>query len=71
MICPLRSRPPRRAVDGDKAKKLLSHEPKPMTKRESLELVRAYYRIEDGKFSKRLFEMTKVLSEASQKRARD
>jgi len=34
----------------------------PMTKRETLELVRAYYKITDPKVRKRLFEMAKVLS---------
>lgn len=33
----------------------------PMTKRETLELVRAYYKITDPKVRKRLFEMTKTL----------
>ncbi len=61
MICPLRSRPPRRAVDGDKAKKLQSHEPKPMGKRETLELVRAYYKIEDANVRQRLYELIKTL----------
>ncbi|MGY0793202.1 helix-turn-helix domain-containing protein [Azospirillum argentinense] len=36
-------------------------EPDPMAKRETLELVRAYYRIPDASVRKRLFEMTKVL----------
>ncbi|QCO00597.1 XRE family transcriptional regulator (plasmid) [Azospirillum argentinense] len=38
-----------------------SSEPDPMAKRETLELVRAYYRIPDAAVRKRLFEMTKVL----------
>lgn len=33
----------------------------PMTKRETLELVRAYYKITDPRVRKRLFEMTKAL----------
>ncbi len=37
-------------------------EPDPMTKRETLELVRAYYKITDPKVRKRLFEMTKALA---------
>ncbi len=37
-------------------------EPDPMAKRETLELVRAYYRINDPKVRKRLFEMTKALA---------
>ena len=38
----------------------------PMTKRETLELVRAYYRITDPKLRRRLFDMTKALAAASQ-----
>lgn len=37
----------------------------PMAKRETLELVRAYYRIRDPQVRKRLFEMCKVLASAS------
>ena len=37
-------------------------EPDPMTKRETLELVRAYYRITDPRIRKRLFELTKSLA---------
>ncbi len=37
----------------------------PMTKRETLELVRAYYKITDPKVRKRLFEMTKALASAA------
>lgn len=37
------------------------HDRDPMTKRETLELVRAYYKITDGKIRKHLFEMTKAL----------
>ncbi len=37
----------------------------PMAKRETLELVRAYYRIKDPQVRKRLFEMCKVLAAAS------
>jgi len=36
-----------------------------MTKRETLELVRAYYRIGDPSVRKRLFELTKTLGNAS------
>ena len=47
------------------------YEPDPMTKRETLELVRAYYRITDPKVRKRLFEMAKALgAAASPKRGR-
>jgi transcriptional regulator with XRE-family HTH domain len=38
------------------------YEPDPMAKRETLELVRAYYRIKEPKVRKRLFEMTKALA---------
>ncbi len=44
-----------------RAKKPPSFEPNPMTKRETLELVRAYYKIEDADIRKRLREMTKAL----------
>ncbi|CAE7898802.1 unnamed protein product, partial [Symbiodinium necroappetens] len=40
-------------------------EPDPMAKRETLELVRAYYRIHDPQVRKRLFEMTKALAARS------
>lgn len=40
-------------------------EPDPMTKRETLELVRAYYKITDSRVRKRLFELTKALAAAS------
>ena len=33
-----------------------------MAKRDTLELVRAYYRIDDSSLRKRLFEMTKALA---------
>lgn len=38
-----------------------AYEPDPMAKRETLELVRAYYKIRDPRVRKRLFEMTKAL----------
>ncbi len=41
-----------------------SFEPDPMARRETLELVRAYYRICDPKVRKRLFELTKSLAGA-------
>ncbi len=44
-----------------KAEKLPSYEPDPMVKRETLELVRAYYKISNPQVRKRLFEMTKAL----------
>jgi transcriptional regulator with XRE-family HTH domain len=39
----------------------VTFEPNPMVKRETLELVRAYYKIEDPNVRKRLFEMVKAL----------
>ena len=49
------------AGGGDKAKMLPSHAPNPMVKRETLELVRAYYKIEDVNARKRVYELTKTL----------
>jgi transcriptional regulator with XRE-family HTH domain len=37
----------------------------PLTKRETLELVRAYYKIRAGRVRKHIFEMVKALGEAS------
>ncbi len=39
----------------------VSYEPNPMAKRETLELVRAYYKIEDADVRKRVYELTKAL----------
>ncbi len=44
-----------------RAKKLPSNELDPMVKRETLEFVRAYYKIRDSRKRKRLFEFTKAL----------
>lgn len=41
------------------------YEPDPLAKRETLELVRAYYKIGDSQVRKRLFEMTKALATAA------
>ena len=49
------------AQGGGKAKKLPSYEPDPMARRETLELVRAYYKIRDPQVRKRLRELTKAL----------
>jgi hypothetical protein len=38
------------------------YEPDPLAKRETLELVRAYYKITDQRVRKRLFELTKSMS---------
>ena len=42
-------------------KKLPSYEPNPMAKRETLELVRAYYKIEGVNVRKRVYQLTKAL----------
>jgi hypothetical protein len=44
--------------------KPMAFEPDPMAKRETLELVRAYYRITDARVRKRVFELTKSLAKA-------
>ena len=51
--------------DGDQA--AFEHERDPMVRRETLELVRAYFKIEDEAIRKRLFEMTKALGTASRR----
>ena len=43
----------------------ITQEINPMAKRETLELVRAYYKITDPQLRKRLFEMTKALGSAA------
>ncbi len=55
------------AQDGGKAKKPPSYEPDPMATRETLELVRAYYKITDPEIRKRLYELTKTLGAAASK----
>ncbi len=40
-------------------------EPDPLARRETLELVRAYYRIDETRVRKRVFELTKALAKAS------
>ncbi len=52
---------------GGKAKKPPSHEPDPMAKRETLELVRAYYKIADPEIRKPLYELAKALGAAASK----
>ncbi|MBB3268300.1 transcriptional regulator with XRE-family HTH domain [Azospirillum sp. OGB3] len=60
------------AVDDDEAggggfeERSVTCEPDPMAKRETLELVRAYYRINDPSVRKQLFQMTKTLGDSSQ-----
>ena len=48
-----------------KAKKPPSYEPDPMATRETLELVRAYYKIEDVNVRDRLRELTKAIGAAA------
>ncbi len=55
------------AQGGGKAKKPPGYELDPLAKRETLELVRAYYKITDPQVRKRLFEMTKTLGAAASK----
>jgi transcriptional regulator with XRE-family HTH domain len=40
------------------------YEPDPMVRRETLELVRAYYRINDAQIRRRLFDLTKAIANA-------
>jgi hypothetical protein len=49
------------------AEEQASYERDPLAKRETLELVRAYYKIADPQLRKRLFEMTKALGASSPK----
>ncbi len=44
-----------------------SYEADPMARRETLELVRAYYKIKDSSVRKKLFDMTKALGNAAAK----
>ncbi len=55
------------AQGGGRAKKPPSHEPDPMAKRETLELVRAHYKISDPQIRKRLFELAKAAGAAASK----
>ena len=55
------------AQGGGSAEKAANYELDPMAKRETLELVRAYYKISDPQVRKRLFEMTKALGAAASK----
>ncbi len=50
---------------GGKAKKPPSYEPDPMARRETLQLVRAYYKITDPQIRKRLYELTKAAGAAA------
>ncbi len=46
---------------GGKAKEPPSYEPNPMAKRETLQLVRAYYKIRDPQVRRRLYELTRAI----------
>ncbi len=59
------------AQGGGRAKKPPSYEPDPMAKRETLELVRAYYKISNPQVRKRLFEVVKALEAASENQQED
>ncbi len=59
------------AQGGGKAKKPPSYELDPMAKRETLGLVRAYYKISNPQVRKRLFEMVKALGAASENQQED
>ncbi|HKF72185.1 MAG TPA: helix-turn-helix domain-containing protein [Stellaceae bacterium] len=45
-----------------------AHEADPMMRRETLELVRAYYRITDSQVRRRLFDLTKAIANATERR---
>ncbi len=49
------------AQGGGRAKKPPRYEPDPMATRETLELVRAYYKIRDPRLRKRLYELTRAI----------
>jgi transcriptional regulator with XRE-family HTH domain len=55
------------AQGGDKAKKPPRYEPDPMAKRETMELVRAYFKIEDANIRDGLREWTEILGAATSK----
>ncbi len=55
------------AVGGNKTKKPPNYEPNPMAKRETMEFVRAYYKIKDANVRKRLRAMAKALAAATSK----
>ncbi len=55
------------ARKSGKAKKPPTYEPNPMHRRETLELVRAYYKIENAKIRKRVYELTKTLAPSAGK----
>ena len=58
---------PKGAASRGMAEQRAGYDGDPMARRETLELVRAYYKIRDAAVRKRLFEMTKALGNASAK----
>jgi transcriptional regulator with XRE-family HTH domain len=60
------SQSPRMMVTGAVEEVAIENENDPMTKRETLELVRAYYKITDSTVRKRLFELAKSLASVSE-----
>ncbi len=58
------------AQGGGKAEEVPSYELDPVVKRETLQLVRAYYNISDRQVRERLFAMVMTLSEELSKRAK-
>ena len=62
--------PVKRAMPGMADNAPHVFEPDPLVKRETLELVRAYYRVSDARVRKRLFELTKALAKLSSKKAK-
>jgi transcriptional regulator with XRE-family HTH domain len=46
-----------------------TYEQDPMAKRETLELVRAYYKVKDARVRRRLFDLTKALAAANGKKS--
>jgi transcriptional regulator with XRE-family HTH domain len=60
------SQSPRMMINGMVEEIALEAENDPMTKRETLELVRAYYKISDPTVRKRLFELAKSLASVTE-----
>ncbi len=58
------------AAPGMREEPAKPFEPDPLVKRETLELVRAYYRITDPAARKRLFELTKAIANLASKKAK-
>ncbi len=54
-------------LKGGRAKEPPSYEPDPSHKQETMEFVRAYYKISDPQVRKRLRELTKVIGAATSK----